>query len=199
MRRGTKYEIRMSGPASPDITFKPLTAEDFPHMHRWLTNAAVSAWYGLGMTNVRSPTLEDVIEHYTPRMLGRTPTRAWTIRLAGRRIGYIQCYRTGDWPPYAEAVGVDPDAWGIDLFIGEDAARGAGTGTAVLRRFVEEHIFSRPGITTAVISPSADNARAIRCYEKAGFRHVRTVRVEESSKEEYVMVLERDEDENCQR
>ena len=93
----------MSGPASPDITFKPLTAEDFPHMHRWLNNSEVSPWYGLGLANVRSPTLEEVSEHYTPRMLGQTPTRAWTIRLAGRRIGYIQCYRTGDWPPYAEA------------------------------------------------------------------------------------------------
>src|SRR5207249_7892998 len=152
----------MSVPARSDITFEPLAAEDFPHMHRWLNNSEVSPWYGLGLANVRSPTLEEVSEHYTPRMLGQTPTRAWTIRLAGRRIGYIQCYRTGDWPPYADTIGVDPDAWGIDLYIGEDDARGAGTGTAALRRFLGEHIFSRSGVTTAVIAPSPDNARAIR-------------------------------------
>jgi RimJ/RimL family protein N-acetyltransferase len=55
-----------------------------------------------------------------------------------------------------------------------------------------EHVFSRPGVTTAVIAPSPDNARAIRCYEKAGFRHVRTAWVEERAEEEYVMVLGQD-------
>jgi aminoglycoside 6'-N-acetyltransferase-1b/aminoglycoside 6'-N-acetyltransferase-2 len=164
-------------------------------MHRWLNNPEVSPWYGLSLANVRnlrSPTLQQVTEHYTPRMRGESPTCAWTIRLVDRRIGYIQCYRTGDWPSYAETIGVDPDAFAIDLYIGEDDARGAGRGTAVLRRFVAEQIFSHPGVTTVVMAPSPDNARAIRCYEKAGFQHVRTVWVEESAEEEYVMVLERD-------
>ena len=77
----------MSGPPPLDITFEPLTEDDFSHMHRWLNNPEVSARYGLSLANVRnirSPTLEQVTEHYTPRM-GQSPTRAWTIRLADRK------------------------------------------------------------------------------------------------------------------
>jgi len=38
-----------------------------------------------------------------------------------------------------------------------------------------ELLFSDPEVTTIQTDPSPDNPRAIRCYEKAGFRKVRTV------------------------
>lgn len=179
----------MSG--EPRISFEPLTADDFPLMHRWLNNPEVARWYGLGMENQTYPSLDEVVAHYAPRMLGETPTHSYTMRVDGERIGYIQSYRVGDWPDYAKAIDVDDDAWAVDLYIGEDEYRDRGLGGRILGQFVDEHVFTRPGVNVCLISPHPDNARGIRSYEKAGFRYVKTVFVPGERADEYVMRLDR--------
>jgi aminoglycoside 6'-N-acetyltransferase len=174
-----------------DISFRPLAEVDMPLIHAWLNNPEVARWYGLGFENQTSPTLEEVAEYYAPRRLGEQPVSCYIIEVAGRSVGFIQTYRIGDYPEYARALDYDPDAWAIDLFIGEDDSRGGGFGTRVISRFVEREVFSRPGVKTAILAPNPDNARGIRCYEKAGFRHLKTVWVPMESNLEYVMVLEK--------
>jgi RimJ/RimL family protein N-acetyltransferase len=168
-----------------------MTVDDLPHLHRWLNNPDVANWYGLGVENVRNPTLEQVTEHYTPRIHGQTPTTPYIMLLDGAPIGYIQDYRIGDYPGYAATLDHDNDAIGIDLLIGEDAHRGRGVGTSVLRRFLADVVFARPDVMRAIIAPEPANARAVRSYERAGFRHVKTVFVPDSGEHEYVMELTR--------
>ena len=163
-----------------------------PLIHAWLNNPEVARWYGLGFENQTSPTLEEVAEYYAPRRLGEQPVSCYIIEVAGRPVGFIQTYRIGDYAEYARAIDYDDDAWAIDLFIGEDDARGGGFGTRVINRFVETEVFSRPGVETAILAPNPDNGRGIRCYEKAGFRHLKTVWVPMESNQEYVMVLEKE-------
>ena len=55
----------------------------------------------------------------------------------------------------------------------------------------EEHIFSRPAVTTCLISPDPENERVKRAYAKAGFRHVKTVWLESEKGYEYVMRRDR--------
>ena len=78
------------------------------------------------------------------------------------------------------------------MFIGEDDFRGGGFGTRALVRFMKAEVFSRPGVEVAVISPNPANKRAIRAYEKAGFRHLKTVWMPQEKAEEYVMVRRRE-------
>jgi hypothetical protein len=77
-----------------------------------------------------------VIGNYTPLVRGERPTVCWIIESGGRPVGHIQAYRVGDYPVYARAIDYDDDAWGIDLFIGEDDSRGGGFGTRALNLFV---------------------------------------------------------------
>ncbi|MFF2774434.1 GNAT family N-acetyltransferase [Streptomyces sp. NPDC058052] len=92
-------------------------------------------------------------------------TRCLTIRHEGRIVGMIQWY-SEDEPDYRHA--------GIDLFL-DPSVHGRGLGTdavrALARHLVDDHGFHR-----LVIDPAADNAAAIRCYEKAGFRPVGVMR-----------------------
>jgi RimJ/RimL family protein N-acetyltransferase len=44
----------------------------------------------------------------------------------------------------------------------------------MVRAFLER-LFTDPAVTRIQTDPSPDNARAIRCYQKAGFRAVRAV------------------------
>jgi aminoglycoside 6'-N-acetyltransferase-1b/aminoglycoside 6'-N-acetyltransferase-2 len=176
---------------APPVTFRPLAEADLPLVHAWLNNPEVARWYGLDLENHTRPTLEQVVEHYMPRILRQRPTLCFLIMSGDRPAGFIQAYRVGDYQEYARAVDYDDDAWAIDLFIGEDDCRGGGFGSRALGLFLEAEVFSRPGVDTAVISPNPDNKRAIRAYEKAGFRHLKTVWMPPEKAYEYVMALEK--------
>ena len=178
----------------PRITFQQLAAADFPLLHRWLNNAEVALFYGAGDDNRKNPTLEELVAEYAPSLEPGSPTHSFTILLDGRQVGYIQCYRVGDYAEYAKAIDLDDDAWAIDLYVGEDDARGRGLGARVIELFVEEQVFSRPGVMTCLLCPEPENERGIRAYEKAGFRYVKTVWVAEENAHAYVMRRDRDTD-----
>jgi aminoglycoside 6'-N-acetyltransferase len=62
----------------------------------------------------------------------------------------------------------------LDLFL-DPALHGRGLGTEVLRRVVR-HLIEERGHHRITIDPAADNAAAIRAYEKVGFTHVGVMR-----------------------
>lgn len=177
-----------------EITFERLTRADLPMMHCWLNNAQVAPFYGVGDDNHGYPTMEEVIAEYEENFAPDPKNHAFIIHLEGRPVGYIQCYRLGDYPDYAKELDENPDAWAIDIFIGEDEIRERGIGSRAVERLVEEQIFSRSAVTTCFISPDPENERAKRAYEKAGFRYVKTVWLESEKGYEYVMRLDRDTD-----
>ena len=72
-----------------------------------------------------------------------------------------------------------PSTRGIDLFIGEPSMIGRGHGPALIRRFVDDRLQS--GALRIVTDPDPANHRAIRAYEKAGFRRDRLVETPDGS------------------
>ena len=178
----------------PRITFQRLRKADFPLLHRWLNNAEVALFYGVGDDNRKNPTMEEVAAEYEENFAPDPKNQAFVIHLDGRPVGYIQCYRVGDYAEYAKAIDLDDDAWAIDLYIGDDDARGCGLGARVIELFLEEQVFSLSGVTTCLLCPEPENERGIRAYEKAGFRYVKTVWLESEKGYEYVMRRDRDRD-----
>ncbi|MFJ3614268.1 GNAT family N-acetyltransferase [Streptomyces hydrogenans] len=92
-------------------------------------------------------------------------TRCLTVRHHGRIVGMIQWYAE-DEPDYRHA--------GIDLFL-DPSVHGRGLGTDAVRTLAR-HLVDDHGFHRLVIDPATDNAAAIRCYEKAGFRPVGVMR-----------------------
>jgi len=73
-----------------------------------------------------------------------------------------------------DLLGEDLDrARGIDQFIGEEDMIDCGHGSALIRAFVDDLL--RAGAPQVLTDPSPANTRAIRAYEKAGFRRDRPV------------------------
>ena len=143
-----------------EISFKALDEGDFPLLLHWLRKPHVQEWWDDG-----DDTLEKVSAHYSVQCGENTDQRGYLVHLDGSPIGYIQYY-------------TEPKkCMGIDFFIGEKDFLDRGVGTMVMRSFVtrlrEEHSPSR-----IIIDPEPANLRAIRCYEKVGFRHYDTVTVE---------------------
>ncbi len=172
------------------IAFRPLTHDDLPTMVRWLSDPDVRCWYDSGELTVTN------MEHnYGPRIDGVDSTLSFITIIDGHDAGYIQTYLIADYPDYARQVDVAPGAAGVDLFLGEAAYRNAGWGAPVLRAFLREIIFARLGATSCVIGPDPANRRAIRAYEKAGFRYLKIVHVitDGEEEDEYVMTITPDE------
>ena len=79
-----------------------------------------------------------------------------------------------DWPDWGDALGEDrdPDRWALDIVIGQPELWNKGLGTRAVRMLLA-YLFERKAASDVALTPLAWNGRAIRCYEKAGFRKVR--------------------------
>jgi aminoglycoside 6'-N-acetyltransferase len=80
-------------------------------------------------------------------------------------IGLAQIY---------EEPGPDNRHAGIDLFLGSPyQGRGLGADTV---RTLARHLVRDRGHHRLVIDPAVDNERAVRCYERVGFKAVGVMR-----------------------
>jgi aminoglycoside 6'-N-acetyltransferase Ib len=138
------------------MEFRPLTAADLPLTAIWLARPHVAEWWDGPIA------LEPGV-------------RQFLAVLQGEAIGYVQsyqavaCHSDGWWLDVN-----DPGVYGIDQFLADASNVGQGLGTQMVRAFVAE-LFADPSITRVQADPSPANGRAIRCYEKAGFRPVREI------------------------
>ena len=89
----------------------------------------------------------------------------WMVELDGRVVGLIQAYAEAD-PMYRHA--------GIDIVL-DPGVHGRGIGPEAVR-VLARHLFEDRGHHRIVIDPNAANERAIRAYEKVGFRRVGVLR-----------------------
>ncbi|MGX5800724.1 GNAT family N-acetyltransferase [Bradyrhizobium sp. Arg314] len=139
--------------------FRPVTPKDLPMIAGWLREPHVAAWWddpekeiaGIG-EHIDSVSVEPLI-----------------VELDGRPIAYLQSYdpHMEDDHPYADQPF---GTLGVDLSIGPPELVGIGHGSAILRQFAEE-LFEE-GAPRVIIDPHPGNGRAIRAYEKAGFRPI---------------------------
>jgi aminoglycoside 6'-N-acetyltransferase len=136
---------------------------------------------------------DDTLSDYRAAMRGEDPTDLYVIRLDSRPIGVLQSYRIDDHPEYAAQVALGRPAIGIDLFIGEPDLIGHGHGPALIRSFLRDVAFRRYEVDLCVIGPTLSNVAAIRAYEKAGFRFLKTYLEPDSREQEhYLMELTRE-------
>lgn len=154
------------------ISFRPIQAGDLDLMYRWLNEDMVirDVW-----TQGRGKTREQIEAKYLPRVAGKDATQSYIILCHGTPIGHVQWYMWRDYPDYAAHLALDEEAASMDTFIGEAEYRNRGLGVGILREFLREVVFARSEARSCVLTPIAGNDAAIRAYEKAGFRHLKTL------------------------
>jgi aminoglycoside 6'-N-acetyltransferase len=92
-------------------------------------------------------------------------TVALTVEWEGRVAGMIQFHEETT-PDFRHA--------GIDIFLATEC-HGQGLGADAVRTLAR-HLFEARGHHRVTIDPAAANERAIRCYERVGFRRVGIMR-----------------------
>jgi RimJ/RimL family protein N-acetyltransferase len=144
-----------------------MESDDLRLVHEWLQRPHVKRWWS------DRETYEEVVEHYLPAIRGEEPTDHYVVLLAEQPIGFVETYLVSDYPDYAALVGVGEGVAGVDLLIGDEELTGRGIGSELLRRFVEEVVFTSPTTTSCVAGPDARNVASVRAFEKAGFHVVK--------------------------
>ena len=158
-------------PSETIVTFRPLHEADIPLLHDWLHRPHIIEWWG---GDDAAPSRIKTREKYLPRIFDATSVSAYIALVDSRPIGFAQSYVAlgvgGGW--WEDET--DPGVRGIDQFLCDGNSLGQGLGTRMVTSFVRM-LFSQPGVTRVQTDPSPNNARAIRCYEKSGFRRLRIV------------------------
>jgi RimJ/RimL family protein N-acetyltransferase len=170
------------------IAFRRLRLDDMISIHRWLETDHVARWF-----SDEGKTYEAVVKRYAPKADDSYPTKGYVICIDERPIGFIQTYRIADWPQYARHVHVNEVAAGLDLFIGEPDCAHRGLGSRIIGQFVRDVVFADEAVASCIIGPDVTNRIAIRAYEKAGFRYLKTISIPGEKNPEYLMRLGRDE------
>ena len=141
--------------------FRPMASADLPLIRQWLAHPHVREWWG------------DPAEQFAlvSGDLDEPAMDQYIVSTEGRAFGYLQCYDLTAWN---SGFGAQPEGTrGIDLFIGEADMIERGHGAALIRAYVEGRL--RGGTPRMVTDPDPKNVRALRAYEKAGFRRDRMV------------------------
>jgi aminoglycoside 6'-N-acetyltransferase Ib len=149
---------------SVEIFFRPLAMSDLAMLHEWLMRPHVARWWG------ETPTMADLERDYAPAIEGSESLQCFIALLGDTPVGFIQSYvpsafhHEGWWLDEH-----DPGARGIDVFLADADRLGQGLGSTMIAAFVAR-LLDDPRVTRVQADPAPDNARAIRCYERAGFR-----------------------------
>ena len=135
------------------VTLRPLTEQDLELLaHEIPADEAAAPWWGTDPERVR-------------RWLTEERSTTLSIEVGGTLVGAILFHEETD-PDYRSA--------GIDIVVLAPYA-GRGLGPDALRTLVR-YLFEQRGHHRISIDPAVKNHRAIRAYEKVGFRPVGIMR-----------------------
>lgn len=149
---------------------------DYAALQRWLSDPRVLEFYE---GRDRPHDLERVRTNFDPADAAAAGETPCLIFYRGWAAGYLQFYplqSEEDCAAYGLTAG--GNTWAMDLFIGQPELWARGLGTKLLNAFAE-WLFAHTPAEALAVDPRADNARAIRAYQKAGFRRVAVLPVHE--------------------
>jgi len=157
--------------SNDSVTLRLMTEHDLPMLHEWLNRPHIVEWWG---GDEARPSLEAVQRQYLPSVLAEEGVTPYIAMLDQVPIGYAQSYvALGSGDGWWEDE-TDPGVRGIDQSLANPDQLGKGLGTRLVAALVDL-LFADPTVTKIQTDPAPDNLRAIRCYEKAGFRQVKEI------------------------
>ncbi|MGD9152274.1 MAG: GNAT family N-acetyltransferase [Gammaproteobacteria bacterium] len=155
------------------IEFKKFSEEDVPVFYNWAEKPHVKNTWFQEVYEKKEAILE--------KIKGNSYDYPFLILIDDKPIGYIQCedlttfFKENPDCKNKYYFNEPKGTYCIDLFIGEKDYLGKGHGTKIIKQF-SNWLLTKPEVKKLVIDPSTSNKKAIHCYEKAGFKYVRTAK-----------------------
>ncbi len=154
------------------ISLRPMeaTVADYTCMRDWFAEPELQQWVWCDEKGEPPVSLERIEEKYGGRVKHPCDVFPYFILRDGKPIGFIQYYLH------------TKTEIGLDMWIGVASERSRGCGSEALRQMVALVRRKHPGVQELFIDPETENRRAVRCYEKAGFRVTKEIVDEEGAR-----------------
>lgn len=150
-----------------ELVIRQLLEEDRFHLAKWLSDPKVLQYYE---GRDRPLTMDQVMEDFYG---DPGDELRCLIEYEHEPIGYIQSYPISDYE--RKLYGYDDPTdivYGMDQFIGEPSHWNKGIGTQLVEMMMD-YLVNVKCVNRIVMDPQTWNKRAIRCYEKCGFKKVK--------------------------
>lgn len=144
--------------------------EDFSLLFKWLNDKNVLSFIEGPTTTY---TYEEIVGKYGPRVKREHYVTPCIVDYIKIPIGYIQYYQLQEKEIREYGAKHDQPQFGLDIFIGETEFWNMGIGTSALKLIIR-HLFEE-GVKDIFIDPQSWNVRAIRSYEKCGFKKIKVL------------------------
>jgi RimJ/RimL family protein N-acetyltransferase len=146
------------------VRLRPIERSDLPTFVRWFADAELRSYLAICLPFSLAQE-ERWFEGVQERLERRTDVMLAIETGDGVHIGNIGLHGI-EWKDRQAELGIA---------IGEKEYWGRGYGTDAVRTLLDV-AFGQMNLHRVSLRVNADNPRAIRCYEKAGFRHEGTMR-----------------------
>lgn len=140
---------------NPKIRLRPFTRDDLPRLQVWKEDEELAAYLGLKLPG-------EEVDYYQrcEKLLGQRTSRIFAIEdERGQFIGEVELNQITWRRKQAE----------LHICIGERRYWGKGYGTEAVRAILNL-AFEDMGLESVYLRVYRHNRRAIRCYEKCGFK-----------------------------
>ena len=161
-----------------NLKIRKLEFKDNYLLAKWLSNPIVLEYYD-GRDNPFD--LEKVNKHFFDR---NDSVYGCIIEYEEQEIGYIQYYQLDEQTTKTYGLNVQDNIYGMDQFIGEVDYWNKGIGKLLVSSMVD-YLLEQKQAGKVVMDPQACNVRAIKCYEKCGFKKVKLLPKHELHEGEY--------------
>jgi aminoglycoside 6'-N-acetyltransferase len=143
---------------TPRISLRPATRADFDLIRRWLAWPDIQDWWGPVSATEAEVNMALASAHAICRV----------IEADGVPVGYAHAVDATLWGDNLPED-LEPGTWDLDLFVAAEEHRGKGVGQVALG-LLRDEVFATTLAVAVCVFPSVKNERAVRAYEKAGFR-----------------------------
>ena len=145
---------------------RPLLQDEAELVYEWATSSdATPYWYG-EMYGDQIPSREDFFADFKPHYFDESDPekgRAFAIEIDGNIIGHV----------HYNNIDRSDNSVELDIMIMDRENWNRGYGSDALRA-LSSYLFEHKGIGTCFIEAILKNPRAVRAYQKAGFRTTKT-------------------------
>ncbi|WNB93962.1 GNAT family N-acetyltransferase [Bacillus sp. NEB1478] len=161
-----------------DLTVRKLEKKDQYLLVKWLSDESVLEYYEgrdnpFDLDKVNKVFYESEEDDEIKCM----------VEYKEKAIAYIQFYQL-DNKTKNDYGYIDESIFGTDQFIGEVEYWNKGIGTLLVTSMVD-YLIEHKNADRVVMDPQTRNARALKCYEKCGFRKVKILPLHELHEGEY--------------
>lgn len=163
----TKGRLNQNKLKGEKVALRPMTVEEITIFYKWATQSSSTPFWYDELYGEQIPTYEEFIRDWKKHYFdGSKPEkgRSFVILVGGRAIGQIN---------YNE-INKKDNSVELDIIIARDADKGKGYGTDALKTLAK-YLFQKMNVRVCWIEVITKNRRAMRTYEKVGFKITKTL------------------------